>query len=92
MGDTPYTVRCVPISKLSNQPAARLQEVDAMIQMGLIGNDDALDLLDMHDLDRYRDITMAAKDDVRQAIQDKVAQINADQDAPADTLPVDGAQ
>jgi hypothetical protein len=69
MGDTPYTVRCVPISKLSNQPSARLQEVDALIQMGLIGNEDALDLLDMHDLDRYRDITMAAKDDVKQAIQ-----------------------
>ena len=44
-----YIIQCFPISQLSSSPPARREEIQELLNAGLIGADEALDLLDMPD-------------------------------------------
>ncbi len=68
LGDAPYTIKIFPTNKLSAQPSAKLEEVNLLMQAGLIGEDDARELLDFPDLDRFNDLASSKRDDVRDAI------------------------
>ena len=68
LGDAPYTIKIFPTNKLSAQPSAKLEEVNLLMQAGLVGEDDARELLDFPDLDRFNDLASSQRDDVRDAI------------------------
>lgn len=68
LGDAPYSIKIFPTNKLSAQPSAKLEEVNLLMQAGLVGEDDARELLDFPDLDRFNDLASSQRDDVREAI------------------------
>lgn len=54
LDDSAYTLQCFPTSMLPQTPAGRLQTVQEFMASGLIPQDQALDLLDIPDLDDFR--------------------------------------
>lgn len=49
-----YVIKAFPVSSLSSHPAARRQEVEEMLNSGLIDPETGLDLLDFPDTEKYK--------------------------------------
>jgi hypothetical protein len=48
-----YVMQCFPASALPDQPGARIESIRDLMQMGMIQPDEAQDLLDFPDLDKF---------------------------------------
>lgn len=69
MGDNPHKIRVFPVSQLSNAVAAKIDEIEKMVNAGMIADmDDARELADIPDLKRYHSITSAGRRLVRKLI------------------------
>lgn len=69
MGDHPSRIRTFPVSKLSDSIAARLDEVEKMVNAQMIADmDDARELLDLPDLKRFNTIESAGRRLVRKLV------------------------
>jgi len=51
--DDEYIMQCFPASALPDQPGARIESIRDLMQMGMIQPDEAQDLLDFPDLDKF---------------------------------------
>lgn len=51
--DEEYIMQCFPASALPDQPGARIESIRDLMQMGMIQPDEAQDLLDFPDLDKF---------------------------------------
>lgn len=61
-GDDPMTLRAFPVSALSNTPSGRLANVQALMQAQLITDpEEARELLDFPDLDRFQSLASAGR-------------------------------
>lgn len=69
LSETDYIMQCFPISALSQEPAARMQEVQELIQSGMIDKANGLKLLDYPDLRSYYDMVNAGTDAIEQQIE-----------------------
>lgn len=67
--ESDYIMQCFPISALSQEPAARMQEVQELIQGGLLDKQNGLKLLDYPDLRSYYDMVNAGIDAIEQQIE-----------------------
>ncbi|MGB0971633.1 MAG: hypothetical protein ACPGVG_11815, partial [Mycobacterium sp.] len=61
IADALYRVRVFPVSKLASSPAARLEQVQDMMNAGMIEQEEALELLDFPDVEAYTSRRTAAK-------------------------------
>jgi len=59
-----YVLSCFPTGMLPAEPAGRLAAVDEYVQKGYIGQDQAMQLLDLPDLERAADLWTAQMDDI----------------------------
>jgi hypothetical protein len=68
--DDVFEVRVFPVSALSNTVSGRLDEVQTMVNLGLLGQDQdqIRELLDMPDLERATDLASARRDAARRQI------------------------
>lgn len=69
MSETDYIMQCFPIAALSNEPAARMQEVQELMQGGLLDKTTGLKLLDYPDLRAYYDMANASVDEIERQIE-----------------------
>ncbi len=70
MADQPYRIRVFPVSALSQTPQGKLQDVQDLMQLGLLDDpDDALDLLSFPDLDKYRKVRLAGRELVDKLVE-----------------------
>lgn len=69
MDETDYIMQCFPIAALSNEPAARLAEVQELMQAGLLDKTSGMKLLDYPDLRQYYNMQNAAADIVDKQIE-----------------------
>lgn len=53
LDDDEYVMQCFPASALPDQPGARIESIRDLMQMGMIQPDEAQDLLDFPDLDKF---------------------------------------
>lgn len=67
--ESDYMMQCFPTSALSQEPAARLQEVQELMQAGLVDKTIGLKLLDYPDLRSYYDMANAGTDDIERQIE-----------------------
>ena len=51
--DDEYVMQCFPASALPDQPGARIESIRDLMQMGMIQPEEAQDLLDFPDLDKF---------------------------------------
>ena len=63
-----YVVDLYPTSLLPQRPEGRLQKAQELIQAGFVSPEDAMDLLDLPDLERYTDLESASRDVIRRAV------------------------
>lgn len=63
-----YVMKMYPASALSSSPAGRLQEVQELMEAGLVGRDEGLKLLDMPDLENFYTMSTAALADIEKQI------------------------
>jgi hypothetical protein len=64
-----YLMSVFPVSALSMNPAARLQDVQELLQAGFIGQDEALKLLDFPDLQSFYNLRNAPAEDIDRIIE-----------------------
>jgi hypothetical protein len=64
-----YLMQMFPTSALSQNPAARLQEVQELMQGGLIGKENGLRLLNFPDLEAYYNMENAGVEDIERQIE-----------------------
>lgn len=64
-----YMMHLFPISALSSTPAARLQDVQDLLQSGFISREDGMKLLDFPDLEGYYNMTNAGVEDIERQIE-----------------------
>lgn len=64
-----YLLQIYPTSKLSQNPAARLSEVQELIQAGFISQEDGRKLLDFPDLESYNTLANAAVENIEKQIE-----------------------
>ncbi len=69
MDEDQYLLQIYPTSKLSQNPAARLSEVQELIQAGFISQEDGGKLLDFPDLEAYNNSANAAVDNINKQIE-----------------------
>jgi hypothetical protein len=69
MEDDQYILKCYPASAFSQQPAARLQEVQELMQAGLVSKEDGMKLLDFPDLKSYYNMANAGAEDIERQIE-----------------------
>jgi len=69
MDESDYIMQCFPVSALSNDPASRMQEVQELMQAGLVDKTIGLKLLDYPDLRAYYDIANASVDEIERQIE-----------------------
>lgn len=69
MKDDQYMMQVFPTSALSQTPAARLQEVQELMQAGLIGKEDGMKLLDFPDLKAMYNLENAGCEDIDKQIE-----------------------
>ncbi|MEZ0208571.1 MAG: hypothetical protein ACAH17_00135 [Candidatus Paceibacterota bacterium] len=69
MDDDQYIMQVFPTNALSQTPAARLQEVQELVQAGFISKEDAGDLLDFPDLKGFRTLENAGAEDIKRQIE-----------------------
>ncbi len=64
-----YMMQIFPTSALSTTPAARLQEVQELLQAGFIGKEDGMKLLDFPDLKGFYNMANAGVEDIERQIE-----------------------
>lgn len=64
-----YIMRVFPTSALSSTPAGRLQDVSELMQLGFVGKEDAMDLLNFPDLKQYYNFNNAGVEDIKRTIE-----------------------
>lgn len=69
MDEDSYVMSVFPTSALSSTPAARLQDVQELIQAGFVSKEDALKLLDFPDLENFYNFNNAGVDDIERTIE-----------------------
>lgn len=69
MDENDYIMQCFPVSALSNDPAARMQEVQELLQGGMVDKTMGLKLLDFPDLRAYYDMANASVDEIERQIE-----------------------
>lgn len=69
MDEDQYILQVFPASSLSQQPAARLQEVQELMQAGLVSKEDGMKLLDFPDLKAYYNMANAGAEDIERQIE-----------------------
>jgi len=67
-----YRMQCFPVSALSRTPAGRLQDVQELMQAGLIGPQDGMKLLDFPDLQQYYNFNNAGIEDIERTIEEMI--------------------
>lgn len=67
--DDQYMMQIFPTSALSSTPAARLQEVQELLQAGFIGKEDGMKLLDFPDLKSFYNMNNAGVEDIERQIE-----------------------
>lgn len=70
-GDHPWEIQVYPVTSLSHSPSGRLEQVQELLQMGIV-NDPAVarELLDYPDLERFTQVESAARELVEKMIDD----------------------
>jgi hypothetical protein len=69
LGDMPHVVRVFPVASLASSPQGRLQQVADLMQLGILTDpNDARELLEFPDLDRFNSVESAGRDLVEQMI------------------------
>lgn len=69
MEDDEYIMQCFPVSALSNEPSARMQEVQELVQAGFLDKSAAQKLLDYPDLRAYYDMANASVNEIERQIE-----------------------
>jgi hypothetical protein len=69
LDDSKYTIAIQPASGLPQSPAGRQEMITELAQAGLIDREQALELLDMPDLAKYRRLENAARDDLERVFE-----------------------
>lgn len=69
LSEEQYIMNVFPISALSTTPAARMQDVQELMQSGFIAQEDALKLLDFPDLQAYYQFKTASGEDIDRLIE-----------------------
>jgi len=69
MEEDQYIMQVFPASALSQTPAARLQEVQELMQAGLVSKEDGMKLLDFPDLKAYYNMANAGAEDIERQIE-----------------------
>lgn len=64
-----YMMTCFPTSSLASSPAARLQDVQELLQAGFIAKEDGLKLLDFPDLEAHNSLLTADIDNIDRQIE-----------------------
>lgn len=64
-----YMMQIFPTNALSKDPAARLQEVQELLQAGFIGKEDGVKLLDYPDLEGFYNMANAGIEDIERQIE-----------------------
>lgn len=72
LSDDQYMMQIFPTSALSQTPAARLQEVQELLQAGFIGKEDGMKLLDFPDLKSFYNMANAGVEDIEKQIEDMI--------------------
>jgi hypothetical protein len=69
LGDRPHVVRVFPVSSLATSPQGRLQQVADLMQLGILTDpNDARELLEFPDLERFNSVESAGRDLVEKMI------------------------
>lgn len=68
LDDDAYFLQCFPASLLPSQPSGRVEKVQEMIASGIVPREQALELLDIPDLDESRGRLLAGQDAARSQI------------------------
>lgn len=68
MDEDEFSMKIFPVSLLPTQPAGKLQTIQELIQAGLIGQDQALSLLDFPDLEGVLSLKTAAQDNIERIL------------------------
>lgn len=71
-----YIMQAFPVSSLSNTPAGKLQDVQELLQGGLIPREEALRLLDFPDLESVTQDLVAAQEDIEMIIEQMIEKNN----------------
>jgi hypothetical protein len=69
MDEDQYIMQVFPASALSKTPAARLQEVQELMQAGMVSKEDGMKLLNFPDLTSYYNMANAGAEDVERQIE-----------------------
>jgi len=72
MDEDCYILKMYPTNLFSTTPAAKLQEVLEMMEVGMISQDQGLDLLDFPDLEKFISSRTAKVDDIMATIDEIV--------------------
>ena len=70
LNDDQYTLQVFPVNFLSNDPVARLDQIESLLQMGAIDTDKAKALLDFPDLDASMRLDTAWWDEILWIIEE----------------------
>ncbi len=69
MDEDQYLLQCFPTNALSQNPSARLQEVQELLQAGFIGAEDGADLLNFPDLKAYNNLKNSSVENIKKQIE-----------------------
>lgn len=83
-----YMMQIFPTNALSRDPAARLQEVQELLQAGFIGKEDGVKLLDYPDLEGFYNMANAGVDDIERQIELMVDKLEYQSPEPYQNLAV----
>lgn len=67
-----YLMQCFPVSALSKTPAGRLQDIQELMAIGLIGKEDGMKLLDFPDLQHFYNFNNAGLEDIERTIEEMI--------------------
>jgi hypothetical protein len=69
MDEDMYAMQCFPTSALASTPSGRLQDVQELMQAGMISKEDGMKLLDFPDLQQFYNFNNAGVADIERAIE-----------------------
>jgi hypothetical protein len=86
MEDDKYLMQVFPTSSLSQHPAGRLQDVQELMQAGLIGREQGMKLLDFPDLEAFYNFNNAGIEDIERVIDEIIEKGNYQTPEPFQNL------
>jgi hypothetical protein len=87
MEEDQYLLQCFPTNALSQNPSARLQEVQELMQAGLVGPEDGADLLNFPDLKAYNNLKNSSVENIKKQIELMVEEQKYSGPEPFQNLP-----